>query len=154
MVFLGTWAFSGGTLYCSHKNCIATCAIFHSIHIAMHVPADVFLWQSSLTLQRLMLEPTSPILDFYPLDFVIDSEGKRAEWEGVVLIPFIDEARLLLAASLVPASALTPEEHARNQHGDVLVFKADQGGLAYATIPPSNKLLIQSSLELSIKLVE
>jgi 5'-3' exonuclease len=26
----------------------------------------------------------SPIKDFYPLDFKIDFEGKRNEWEGVV----------------------------------------------------------------------
>ena len=28
----------------------------------------------------------SPIQDFYPLDFRVDCEGKRAEWEGVVLV--------------------------------------------------------------------
>lgn len=36
-------------------------------------------------------EQSSPIIDFYPLDFSVDLNGKRQEWEAVVLIPFIDE---------------------------------------------------------------
>ena len=41
-----------------------------------------------------MTDEHSPILDFYPLKFSIDLNGKRQEWEAVVLIPFIDEVRL------------------------------------------------------------
>lgn len=44
-----------------------------------------------------MCDPRSPIKDFYPTDFDVDMEGKRAEWEGVVLVPFIDQTRLLQA---------------------------------------------------------
>lgn len=33
-----------------------------------------------------MKDKDSPIRDFYPLDFRVDCEGKRAEWEGVVLV--------------------------------------------------------------------
>ena len=77
-----------------------------------------------------MHEPTSPILDFYPTDFVIDTEGKRAEWEGVVLIPVLDVARLLRAAASVPSSALSPEERARNQMGTVLTYTHDPGAAA------------------------
>lgn len=40
-----------------------------------------------------MRSPMSPIRDFYPEDFQIDYEGKRADWEGVALICFIDEVR-------------------------------------------------------------
>ena len=36
--------------------------------------------------QVLMKDKDSPIRDFYPLDFRVDCEGKRAEWEGVVLV--------------------------------------------------------------------
>jgi 5'-3' exoribonuclease 1 len=42
-----------------------------------------------------MTAPDSPILDFYPLKFEKDLNGKKADWEAVVLIPFIDERRLL-----------------------------------------------------------
>lgn len=47
--------------------------------------------------QDLMLDPTSPIIDFYPRNFASDLNGKKQDWEAVVKIPFIDEKRLLKA---------------------------------------------------------
>lgn len=44
-----------------------------------------------------MYNSNSPILDFYPLEFEQDLNGKKQEWEAVVKIPFIDEDRLLRA---------------------------------------------------------
>ena len=38
-----------------------------------------------------MDEKTSEIGDFYPTSFTTDLNGKKQEWEAVVLIPFIDE---------------------------------------------------------------
>lgn len=46
-----------------------------------------------------MYNPNSPILDFYPMEFEQDLNGKRAEWEAIVKIPFINEQRLLKAMS-------------------------------------------------------
>lgn len=45
--------------------------------------------------ESLMIGEQSPILDYYPADFKTDLNGKRQEWEAVVLIPFIEEANLL-----------------------------------------------------------
>ena len=72
--------------------------------------------------RRLMEDPHSPIADFYPAEFEVDMEGKRAEWEGVVLIPFVDEGRLLAAYASIPRGALTAEERGRDSAGDVLVW--------------------------------
>ena len=73
-------------------------------------------------LRPLMLDVSSPIKDFYPLDFKIDFEGKRNEWEGIVQVPFIDEHRLLEAARRVPADRLAPHERARNALGKEYSF--------------------------------
>ena len=42
-----------------------------------------------------MEEGTSEIGDFYPTDFSTDLNGKKQEWEAVVIIPFIDEVRII-----------------------------------------------------------
>jgi 5'-3' exoribonuclease 1 len=42
-----------------------------------------------------MTQDISPVIDFYPVDFQTDLNGKQQEWEAVVLIPFIDEVKLI-----------------------------------------------------------
>ena len=65
--------------------------------------------------RQLMLSPTSPVFDAYPNDFSLDLNGKRAEWEAVALLPFIDEVRLLSAVRQIDESGvLTDEERQRN----------------------------------------
>ncbi|KAJ4480064.1 exonuclease II [Lentinula aciculospora] len=61
----------------------------------------------------LMTSPTSSISDFYPEDFEQDLNGKRADWEAIVKIPFIDEERLLAAMS-TKEHLLTAAEKQRN----------------------------------------
>jgi 5'-3' exoribonuclease 1 len=72
--------------------------------------------------RRLMLDPSSLIKDFYPLDFKIDFEGKRNDWEGIVQVPFIDEQRLLEAARGIDPARLTAAERQRNAPGPMYAF--------------------------------
>ncbi|KAG6331105.1 hypothetical protein ID866_7983 [Astraeus odoratus] len=74
----------------------------------------------------LMYGPNSSILDFYPLEFEQDLNGKRQEWEAVVKIPFIDEKRLLRAMSS-REHQLSEEERCRNQFGTSTKFSFRPG---------------------------
>ncbi|XP_060800903.1 5'-3' exoribonuclease 1 [Amyelois transitella] len=77
----------------------------------------------------LMTDEESPIVHYYPINFETDLNGKRNDWEAVVLIPFIDETNLLSA--MAPCyQRLTDEEQKRNSHGPMLVYnwtKTSQG---------------------------
>ena len=54
-----------------------------------------------------MSDSESPIIDFYPKEFVQDLNGKKQEWEAVVKIPFITEDRLLKAMAGTNYSSAT-----------------------------------------------
>ncbi|XBW37533.1 hypothetical protein QEN19_003113 [Hanseniaspora menglaensis] len=71
--------------------------------------------------RTLMTDEYSPIKDFYPDHVDYDMNGKKASWEAVVLIAFVDKERLLKA--LEPLDhLLTEEEQKRNSHGSDLIF--------------------------------
>eukprot|EP00904_Undaria_pinnatifida_P002447 jgi/Undpi1/12202/HiC_scaffold_5.g01878.m1 len=71
--------------------------------------------------RTLMTQPNSPIIDFYPKNVPCDPNGKPMPWLWVVLLPFIDEKRLL--ANLRPLyKRFTPEEKHRNSFGPSYLF--------------------------------
>jgi 5'-3' exoribonuclease 2 len=71
--------------------------------------------------RNLMLDPSSPLIDFYPIDFSDDLNGKKFAWQAIALLPFIDAPRL--RAALRPLRAgLTAEEASRDRFGDTLLF--------------------------------
>ncbi len=69
----------------------------------------------------LMSDPNSPIIDFYPEDFPIDMNGKKMSWQGIALLPFIDETRLLEVVR-EQYSKLTDAEKLRNVRKEDVLF--------------------------------
>lgn len=76
----------------------------------------------------LMSNPESEIIDFYPEDFPVDLNGKKFAWQGVVLLPFIDEKRLLTAMEK-KYPLLSEEERIRNTHGTEVLLLSDRHSL-------------------------
>ena len=72
-----------------------------------------------------MTDTNSPIIDFYPEEFEIDMNGKKMAWQGVALLPFIDEKRLLDAMS-GRYSSLNETEVRRNKWGNNVIFVSDE----------------------------
>lgn len=74
--------------------------------------------------QKFMVDEDSPIIDFYPPTFEIDMNGKKMVWQGVALLPFIDEKRLLDTMALEYPN-LTEDEVRRNNPGNHFLFAAE-----------------------------
>lgn len=69
----------------------------------------------------LMSNPQSPVIDFYPEDFKIDLNGKKFAWQGVALLPFVDERRLIKAIQPY-YKLLTPAESERETNEIQMTF--------------------------------
>lgn len=100
----------------------------------MGVLPDLSSSHIPLAFRDLLSDPASPIIDFYPVDFEQDLNGKKQDWEAIVKIPFIDEKRLLKTMA-TRAHRLSSEEVKRNAFGDSWRFTFD--GAADETYPSS-----------------
>lgn len=77
----------------------------------------------------LMLEPDSPIIDFYPEDFEVDLNGKKMAWQGVALLPFIDMPRLLSAVQGRYDLLSEADKHRNGVGHDVLLLSDSHEGI-------------------------
>ncbi|CAD6978262.1 unnamed protein product [Tilletia controversa] len=80
------------------------------------------------TFHPLMTEVESTIIDFYPEDFQIDMNGKKMAWQGVALLPFIDEKRLLDALKDGYPN-LSADEKRRNTFGTDTLYVGEDAPL-------------------------
>lgn len=77
-------------------------------------------------MRDLMTNPYSPVVDFYPSEFTVDMNGKRNDWEAVVIVPFIDEKRLLKEVNSIDREReMTDMERKRDETGSAHWFHAD-----------------------------
>jgi len=75
--------------------------------------------------RHLLSDPTSEIIDFYPIGFRLDVNGAAFAWMGVNLLPFIDKPRLLAAMAKADENGnkLSVQERERNKPtGDISLF--------------------------------
>jgi 5'-3' exoribonuclease 2 len=71
--------------------------------------------------RALMQDPDSPIIDFYPENFKYDPNGKPVSWLWIVLLPFLDEKRLIVELDKVKET-FSAEETKRDQLIDHTVY--------------------------------
>lgn len=88
--------------------------------MAVLPPGSVKLVPKALA--PLMVE--EPTVSFYPKDFETDANGKKASWEAIVKIPFID-TDILLPAIRKRDALLSEEEQRRNCLGSTVTFTFD-----------------------------
>lgn len=94
-----------------------------------------------------MIEDDSPIIDFYPEQFDIDMNGKKMIWQGVALLPFIEQDRLLSALGS-REEQLSEDEKRRNAPGHDAIF-VHENNPVYQSI--SNLYKGKTSKEVSLR---
>merc|ERR1712232_835477 len=112
-----------GTLKCNDPHYFAYGEPFVPFQQLMSVLPPVSSEEAGIPgpMRTLMTEPFSPLIDFYPADFGLDLNGKRFTWQAVILLPFIDEPRLVRILSPL-FKQLTANEKIRNRRGQELIF--------------------------------
>ena len=81
-----------------------------------------------------------PTKVFYPKDFDTDSNGKKASWEALVKIPFI-ETKILLPEIRKRYHLLAEEERLRNKFGPTVTFIYIPGSTQYVVETPAHEYL-------------
>ncbi|OIR58234.1 MAG: 5'-3' exoribonuclease [Amphiamblys sp. WSBS2006] len=80
-------------------------------------------------LQKLFVEEEFGVTDFYPEKYPIDMNGKQVKWLAVVILPFIEEGRLLDAVEKVRPE-LSEEDLKRNLEGKTKFYTKDEKSMS------------------------
>lgn len=69
-----------------------------------------------------LMSKDSPIADLYPTEVIVEMDGKNAEWQGTVLIPFVEPTRVIQA---VNSTTVFSEERARlyTQANNIVIIR-------------------------------
>jgi 5'-3' exoribonuclease 1 len=72
---------------------------------------------------KLMNDTNSPIISFYPEEYKIDLNGKKNLWEGIALLPFIDQEKLSnIVTKFGKKENFNQKEKSRNCFGKDVIF--------------------------------
>jgi 5'-3' exonuclease len=111
------------SLFYKHKPYSITKPMDPFLQLLSVIPSKSFKLLPKV-LRNLITSPNSPIIEYYPETFEIDIDGKRAEWEGIVKIPMIDQDHLTQVYNTLVGS-LTESERCRNVVGRVIQYEYD-----------------------------
>ena len=76
--------------------------------------------------RKLMIDPLSPISDFYPSNIRLDINNQPYAWMGVNLLPFVDADRIRKIVEIVMKKGeLTEEDKKLNIRGDNILITRD-----------------------------
>eukprot|EP00737_Agarophyton_chilense_P001757 gb/GEZJ01001981.1/.p1 GENE.gb/GEZJ01001981.1/~~gb/GEZJ01001981.1/.p1 ORF type:complete len:1539 (-),score=205.93 gb/GEZJ01001981.1/:5977-10170(-) len=113
---------------------------FRPLEQLMSVLPPKSAWCLPKPYRQLMTNASSPIREFYPDSFETDMNGKRNDWEAVVLLPFVDEKRLLDAIRTISMSKVSEQERIRNNLGASLVYTRSNSPVEHVPSPFGNRL--------------
>ncbi|KAI0557848.1 5'-3' exoribonuclease [Gracilaria domingensis] len=125
---------------------------FRPLEQLMSVLPPKSAWCLPKPYRQLMTNAASPIRDFYPESFETDMNGKRNDWEAVVLLPFVDEERLLAAIRSIPLSEINEEERKRNELGPSLVYSRSKSSVEDVPSPFGSRLPSFTSMAVNARL--
>lgn len=98
--------------------------------LAILPPQSVHLLPEPL--RPLLTSVDSPIADFYPIDFDMDLEGKKNEYEAVILLPHVDPQRIRDVFRAVE-DQLSEYDRKRNKTGFIFIYHLENGNLVQTT---------------------
>lgn len=75
-------------------------------------------------MDNLLNDKNSPIIEYYPKEFIIDISGKRAEWEGIVVLPIIEMRKIVDVHNQVE-KLVDEKNRKRNKFGHPQLFYYD-----------------------------
>lgn len=101
--------------------------------------------------QSLMTDEDSSVLDFYPTEFDMDTDGKKYLWQGICKLPFIEEERLL-AATKKMEKELSEEEAKRNAENVDQLFMHSSETLALRIINAAGSMKQNISIKIDTDL--
>jgi hypothetical protein len=76
--------------------------------------------------RKLMIDPLSPISDFYPSNIKLDINNQPFEWMGVNLLPFIDADRVQkVVKKIFEKGGLSDNDKKLNERGENILITTD-----------------------------
>ncbi|XP_062171229.1 5'-3' exoribonuclease 3-like [Alnus glutinosa] len=100
--------------------------------------------------QALMTDAEFKLIDFYPIDFDVDLDGKRFMWQGISKLPFVGEERLLSETKELEGGLLGDEALRNGNNVDQLyVSSTHKLALQILSLSPNENEVVEIDTSMS-----